>query len=108
MFTTESKRVRMWFACAMLSLLAAVLGTWAAEGFLGFVLAACGLLLNVAAVLALPFVDDKFDSEDLGYALGFAAVLGAICGGILWGWWGLAYAVAALVAVLVSSTLSAD
>lgn len=105
MFNTESQRTRMWFATAILSLLAAVLAVWATEGFLSFVLLGVGFLLNVAAVGALPHVDDHFNADSLGMALLIGGILTAVFGCMLFGWWGLAYAVACEVVLIVSSVL---
>lgn len=105
MFTKESNRINLAVAASVLSGLLAVLGVWTANGFLWFLLLCVSHLLNVGVIAALPFVADKFNKDAFYTGLLFMVVISLIFGGIVFQWWGIAYAVFAFVAYLVSATI---
>lgn len=105
LLNNEDSRLMLAAAGSILSALLAVLGTFAASGFLGFVLVAVGFVLTVATISSFPFIVDKADGSSFGVGILFQFILGLLYGGIVFQWWGIAFAVGTLVVYLVSSTV---
>lgn len=105
LFKTEENRLMLAAAGSILSALLAVLGTFAATGFLGFVLIAAGFMFTAITIASYPFVADKADGGSFGVGVFFQFVLALVYGGIVFQWWGIAFAVGTLVVYLVSSSV---
>jgi hypothetical protein len=103
MFINEDSRWTAFLAMSLLAVLLAVVGQWAFTGLLGGALLCCAVGVNFITTCGAPQVPSRFYGP-------VTLVLGIICfvtalvvGLVVLGWWGIAFAVGAVVVYMLAA-----
>jgi hypothetical protein len=103
MFSNEDSRFSVLAAASLAAIVLAVLGHWAFGGFIGGGFLVVAVLVNIVGTLFAPHVPRSFYNAAPFFFGAVATLVALIVGVITFGWWGIAYAVGALVGYLLSS-----